>query len=257
MSGRWEGSKGVPSLLQHLRSLPDELIPTEGHLKELVNAHLVLTNKAIDRAAAVDRVVTLITGWYNRFGKDKAIQLIGRFLIGKLGGSNVANNGRGDGGDQSQLGDLPGLFAVARRGRPGANGESCIEVPACGRLQVIEGGRAQGSEEGAGAPECTAGGAHQSASEAGEGISKRLVELELAEHRIDLQVFQKAYSGIRARVRTVEDEGRLMKLATWSGTTASLGLLELVIHNIERVIGELEDILKKIEAGTIPNLDEE
>ena len=55
----------------------------------------------------------------------------------------------------------------------------------------------------------------------------------------------------------MEDESRLMKLATWSGTTATLGLLELVIHNIERVVGELEDMLKKLDSGVIPNLDEE
>lgn len=80
---------------------------------------------------------------------------------------------------------------------------------------------------------------------------------ELAEHSLDLHVFSEAYEGIKRRVREVKDEGRVMKLVEWSGTSAVMGSLELSIHAIERVVEELRDILKRIDNGMIPNLDEE
>jgi hypothetical protein len=48
-----------------------------------------------------------------------------------------------------------------------------------------------------------------------------------------------------------------MKLVDWSGTAAVTGSLELSIHAIENVVAELKDLLKRIDAGAIPNLDEE
>jgi hypothetical protein len=90
-----------------------------------------------------------------------------------------------------------------------------------------------------------------------KGLSRRVVEEELEEHRKDLAAFSGSYSLIKNRVRDVRDEGRLMKLVEWSGTAAVMGTLELSIHAIENVIGELRDLLKRIDAGAIPNLDEE
>lgn len=46
---------------------------------------------------------------------------------------------------------------------------------------------------------------------------------ELTEHEQDLVAFQKAYSFIHRRVQEVKDEGRMMKLVTWSGTSAVMG----------------------------------
>jgi hypothetical protein len=33
--------------------------------------------------------------------------------------------------------------------------------------------------------------------------------------------------------------------------------LELVIHNIERVMAELREIIQKVDTGIVPNIDEE
>lgn len=88
-----------------------------------------------------------------------------------------------------------------------------------------------------------------------QGISKSFVELELAEHIKDLAAFKGAYSRIHARVLEVQDEGRLMKLVSWSGTSAVMGSLELTIHAIERTIEELRDLLKRLDAGAIFDSD--
>lgn len=252
MDGQDKGPKGAASFLQQLRSIPEGIIPAEQELIELVEDHLVTTGAQIERKAVVTRTVALLIDWYRRHGKAKTLQLIDSFLIRRSKEDNAEDNGSRNRGDTDQSGDSAGFSAV-----DADHGPSGKRVSGNGGLQVLEGGGGQRTEEGSGAPERVEGAAHKECPERSEGISRRLVELELAEHRVDLQVFQKAYSGIRARVRTVEDEARLMKLATWSGTTACLGLLELVIHNIERVVGELGDILKKIEVGEIPNLDEE
>lgn len=90
-----------------------------------------------------------------------------------------------------------------------------------------------------------------------EGLSRRLVELELTEHRKDLSVFQAAYDSIRRRIREVKDDSRLMALVNWSGTAAVMGSLELSIHAMERVVDELKDILKRIDSGAVYNLDQE
>ena len=58
-------------------------------------------------------------------------------------------------------------------------------------------------------------------------------------------------------MQEVKDDGRLMKLVDWSGTSAVMGSLELSIHAIERVVDELRDILRRIDTGVIPDLDED
>jgi hypothetical protein len=58
-------------------------------------------------------------------------------------------------------------------------------------------------------------------------------------------------------VQEVKDEGRLMGLVQWSGTSAAMCTLELCIHNIEGVIGELQSVVQRIDAGVIPNLDDD
>lgn len=80
---------------------------------------------------------------------------------------------------------------------------------------------------------------------------------ELQESRLDLRAFQEAYGCVHRRVQEVKDEGRLLKLVTWSGTSAAMGTLDLSIHAIERVIEELLDILRRVDSGVISNLDED
>ena len=89
-----------------------------------------------------------------------------------------------------------------------------------------------------------------------DGISRRLVELELEEHKLDLTAFQTAYSTIHKRVTEVKDEGRLMTLVNWSGTSAVMGSLELA-RAATLAKEELRDILKRMAAGAIVNSDEE
>jgi len=49
----------------------------------------------------------------------------------------------------------------------------------------------------------------------------------------------------------------MLKLVNWSGTAAVMGSLELSTHAIERTVDELKSILGRIDAGVIPNLDED
>lgn len=58
-------------------------------------------------------------------------------------------------------------------------------------------------------------------------------------------------------MQEVKDEGRMLKLVNWSGTAAVMGSLELSTHALERVVDELKSILGRIDAGVIPNLDED
>ena len=89
-----------------------------------------------------------------------------------------------------------------------------------------------------------------------DGLSRRLVALELEEHQADLRAFQDAYGCVHRRVQEVKDESQLMKLVDWSGTSAVMGSLELAIHAIERVVDELSRLLIGIDNGAIPNIDE-
>ncbi len=245
--------EGVPSLLEHLRSFPEEYVPSREQLTGLVQAHLILSGANIGREEAAMKVVDILYGWYTRFGSSQTIKFVEEFLIKKpRTGDENGSDRKGNGRSKSQHRDLPDGTDVPK-GEPARQEERF--APGRGGLYVIERGGHQRDAEGAGDPSFSAGSVHH--NESSDGLSKSLVKLELAEHRIDLKVFQKAYSTIHARVLSVQDEARFMKLATWSGTTATLGLLELVIHNIERVVGELEEMLKKIEDGVIPNLDEE
>lgn len=80
---------------------------------------------------------------------------------------------------------------------------------------------------------------------------------ELHEAQEDLIAFQRAHDAIHQRVQAVKDEGRLLKLVSWSGTAAVMGALDLSIHSLEHVCEEMEDILARLNAGELPNIDEE
>jgi hypothetical protein len=79
----------------------------------------------------------------------------------------------------------------------------------------------------------------------------------MEQHALDLQAFKKAYAAVHARVQEVKDEGRMMGLVNWSGTSAALCTLDLCIHNIRCVMDELQSVLQRIDAGVIPNLDDD
>lgn len=79
---------------------------------------------------------------------------------------------------------------------------------------------------------------------------------EIEENWRDIRAFNEAYSVIHRRVQEVKDEGRMLQLVEWSGTAAVMGTLDLSIHAMERAVGELQDILRRIDRGVIPNLDD-
>lgn len=242
-----ESIKGLESFLL---SYPESVVPSLVSLKAVIGANLVLANPGYPRTEAIDAVANMVYGWIGTFGIKVAVRMVREFLTDRVSTRGVSDDAKHlhDSGDGGDAGKPAGVHddAVLREGNTGAHGRPAF--------QIINGGGSQGAPSGDTTAEPSAGSAHK---EPAGGISKRLVELELSEHKADLRVFQKAYSLIKARVVDVQDDGRLMKLANWSGTAAVLGLLELVTHNIERVVGELKDILAKLDVGTIPNLDEE
>ena len=159
----------------------------------------------------------------------------------------------------------------SRREGPGSNTDDCV-IGSSDRF-VFEGddgssvrihdelgsGRQEGgSESGVGSSSGSSVGGEVVAlptRKARQGISRSFVELELSEHIKDLAAFKRAYSQIHSRVLEVRDEGRLMKLVNWSGTSAVMGSLELTIHAIERTVEELKDLLKRLDAGAIFDSD--
>ena len=70
-----------------------------------------------------------------------------------------------------------------------------------------------------------------------------------------MAAFKAAYGAVHSRVLEVQDDGRLMKLVSWSGTSAVMGSLDLAIHAIERTVEELKDLLKRLDAGAIIDSD--
>lgn len=141
---------------------------------------------------------------------------------------------------------LPGGGAAVENG--GAGGEPGIEGSVGGDGSDGSGGSAEGGRVLA----FRSRGRREK-----EGLSRRLIALELQEHQADLRAFQDAYSCIHKRVQEVKDEGQLMKLVEWSGTSAVMGSLELAVHSMERVVDELKGLLKCLDDGVIYNTDED
>jgi hypothetical protein len=129
----------------------------------------------------------------------------------------------------------------------GAGGEPRVEGLCEGDSDAGDGGSPEGSRVIALHP--------RGAQDDKKGLSRRLVCLELREHQADLKAFQDAYGCIHRRVQEVKDDGQLMKLVNWSGTSAVMGSLELSIHSIERVVEELKQLLFSIDSGLIADED--
>lgn len=85
-------------------------------------------------------------------------------------------------------------------------------------------------------------------------LSSLLKERE--ELRKDYVSFSGAYDLICMRLNEcAESEPRNPPLHQWSGSRAVCGTLEMSIHAIERTIEEHNELIRKIEAGEIRNLD--
>lgn len=120
----------------------------------------------------------------------------------------------------------------------------------------------EGSDNGIDSVRCAAGsdsGSSPSEIPAGtngiDSLSRKELASELAEHRKDLRAFSTSYEIIRQRVSELKEDGRRMKLLEWSGTAAVMGTLEMSIHSIERVIAELQGLIKSVDSGVIRNTD--
>jgi hypothetical protein len=248
-----KSTKASGSLLEYLNGLSEFIIPAPQDLEDRIRPRLQASDVPLEDATK--KIVDLILSWYHKYGKKSTLRLISVYLMGK-GLNEQGESGDEDAfvsGDRGSTAEHRDVAVGPELGAWNDAGRSEEAVPRGQGLVLLEGGGGDRDGSRDDHPEQGTGRTHPEH----DGVSRRLVRLELDEHLQDLEAFRKAYNVIQARVRTVADEGRLLKLVTWSGTTAVVGTLELVIHNIERVVEELKDILRKIDAGEIYNLDEE
>lgn len=239
--------EGFPSVGQG--PIQGELIPSLDQIKNRLEKKLVLSNKKHSREGAVQAVAILMRDTALKHGKEAAAEVLdelfnnspvlslhiegevnGQSKVDQINGSNSTTHNDDCGGDE-HLSEGTRDVEYDEQCRAGAGGDSRFTEGA--QVFALPTRRQR------------------------DGISRRLVELELTEHELDLTAFQTAYSIIHRRVTEVRDEGRLMTLVNWSGTSAVMGSLELATHAMERTIEELRDILRRMDAGAIVNSDEE
>ena len=236
--------EGFPSAEQG--PIQGELIPSLDQIKDRLEKCLVLSNKDYPRGDAVFVVAALIRDTALQYGKEAAAVVLDELfnnspvLLLHKEGEEVNGQSKDGSNSNPHNDDCGGDEHLSEGARDGEYDEQ--------------------SRTGGGGDQRLAEGAQVLAlptRKQRDGISRRLVELELEEHNLDLSAFQTAYSTIHKRVVEVKDEGRLMTLVNWSGTSAVMGSLELTIHALERTVEELQDILKRMDAGAIVNSDEE
>lgn len=217
-----------------------ELSEMEQTLEEYLISCTPLTSHAPDRTETVRRLAKMIRHNALAQGIPFAVTLFngvtGLMVIKeKQDGNDQRRDSTDDSGNQrlrESSGDRSGDVPIGRNHseeRAGSGG---------GR----EGGTIEGSDS--------------AAVPSREGLSRRDLMSELKEQKLDLQAFSTSYEIIRQRVQTLKDEGRMLKLVDWSGTSAVMGSLEMSIHAIERVTDEVRALIKKIDTGEIPNTDE-
>ena len=238
--------EGFPSAGQG--SIQGEHIPSLDQIKKRLEKCLVLSNAQHPREGAVQAVAMLVRKTALKHGKEAAAVVLDE-LFNKSPVLLLHEGGEVNGNDKD------GSTSTAHDDDCGGDKLLCQDSDSLERRggscdRVIRSGDTQRSEEGA---QVFALPTRKSR----DGISRRQVELELQEHNLDLSAFSSAYSLIHQRVVEVKDEGRLMTLVNWSGTSAVMGSLELAIHAMERTVEELRDILKRMDAGAIINSDEE
>lgn len=261
----------------------NQVIPSLKKIEETIEENLVLSNWHWPRSIAVKGIALALRRWALEVGLERAAER-GEILLSsgnpmkyadlknlpwipnnqieeltpeafadRLGGivdeleSNRNGDGDAKGDDRSDqcLLQSPGVACEDCR----AGGDPEQEVP-----RVSEDGD---GGFGAGAAILEFPSDRRGRGGLPEGLSRSAVVEELVETKADLLAFRKAYDIIHCRVQNVKDESRLMKLVDWSGTAAVMGSMDLSIHALERTSEELRDILRRIDRGVIPNLDEE
>jgi hypothetical protein len=90
-----------------------------------------------------------------------------------------------------------------------------------------------------------------------DGWSLSFLKRELEQVRKDRIAWEQALAILKARITESNelDIPRRPILHEWSGTRAVVGSLEVTLHQIERVIEEMKDLIRQIEYGEIPNTD--
>jgi hypothetical protein len=259
-----------------------EVIPSLPEIEKVIDESLTLSNWRWPRSTAVRGIALALRRWACADGLAKAAErgkiilegepmeyadllnlpwipreqiepLTPEAFADRIGGivDDIERNAGSDkdsGGEDQRV--LPGAGAACEGDRAG--GEPAGDGSAGGYDQYGDGGPEEGSrvlefprqrrDRGTGRE---------------QGLSRRQVVEELHEHQVDLDAFYGGYKIVRKRVQEAKDDARLMKLANWSGTDAVMGSLEMAVHAIERTVEELKDILRKIDSGVIPNLDED
>lgn len=255
-------------------------IPSLKKIEETIEKSLTLSNWRWPRSIAVKGIALALQKWALEVGLEKAAkrcdilfgmpepmkyadaanmpwikledlpQLTPEAFAERLGGIVDGIERTGNTADQERnIGDQ--RLLSSDRSAPEDGGTGCEP----GDERVCEGDSDDGdgrSSEGGRLIAFHSGGAKDDKG----GLSRRLVCLELQEHRADLKAFQDAYGCIHRRIQSVKDDGQLMKMANWSGTSAVMGSLELSIHAIERVVEELKQLLFRIDEGFITNEDQ-
>jgi hypothetical protein len=259
-------------------------IPPLKEIEETIDQNLTLSNWRWPRSIAVKGIALALRKWAEEVGLEKAATR-GEVLLGMPRPMEYADAANFP---WLRLEDLPQLtpeeFAdrlggivdeLERTTAPGADkrNDTGDQRLLSGDGSAPEGGGA-GGEPGAEGADGGDGEDRVGGSEEGgrvlafhpkrrardgsrEGLSRRDIVVELREHQADLKAFQDAYGCIHRRVQSVKDEGQIMKLVNWSGTSAVMGSLEMSIHALERVVEELKNILFRIDEGVIPNTDED
>jgi hypothetical protein len=271
------------STLRHtlLCPLTGKPIPPLEKIEEIIARNLTLSNWRWPRSIAIKGIALALQRWAAEVGLEKAARR-GEMLFGmpepfkyadaanapwikleslpqltpeefadRLGGIvdgiERARHTADQEHDTSDQRLLSGDGSTSEDG--GAGGEPRVEGLCEGDSDAGDGGSPEGGRVIALHP--------RGDREGKRGLSRQLVCLELREHQEDLKAFQDAYGSIHRRVQEVKDEGQLMKLLNWSGTSAVMGSLELAIHAIEHVVDELKQLLLNIDMGIVPNTDED
>ena len=272
-------SSGSKSTLPTAEVLHTKKVPPLSQIEKVINQKLTLSNWPWPRSVAVKGIALTLQRWAKKYGVEEAAKkgdiifsmpgvlysgeapLLGlpcekltpELLADRLGGilngrSNEQDAASGD-RQQTERRDLSASTPPADR---------VLEAGDPNSRERGDEGMSQDGDSGA------KGGADllefptKRTNKAGrvEGLSRKDVAEELEESQRDLQAFNDSYNVIKKRVQEVKDEHRMLKLVDWSGTAAVMGTLELTIHAVEHTVAELVDILKRIDSGVIPNLDE-
>ena len=228
----------------------DRPIPSLEMIEREIDKGLILWNWRWPRSATVRGIALVLSKWAEEVGLEKAARR-GEVLLGDLFGGIVHVRNRNGTHEDDDAGDQCVLPSA------GTSVEGCGAGIEPGSGRSSRGGGESSDEGSAEGGRLLAFHPRGDARDDTEGLSRRLVVVELQEHQADLKAFQDAYNCIHKRVQEVKDGGQILKLVDWSGTAAVMGSLEMATHAIEHVVQELKQLLSRIDNGWLHNTDED